>query len=242
MKTMINLLLAVFLVGCEPTVLPIDLAGKPWHDGYYPTWDGSTGCEAFPVSESDVAMSVSGNVLTLTANDDERAGAYVGAIAAKTYPFTDDRTYTLTGQFRKGPGNPEQIDANIQWVDENYVEHFAEILWTLNPYSPLYGWVWTRNAHDGTYVKLYELGDDTDWHTFKIVSFHSGDIHTIKNITIDGHSFDVNLPEGTMQKTYNNRLTVLLEVQNMYPNCSGLITTVGVSEFRNVYLKIEKLP
>jgi hypothetical protein len=233
------ILLSLLVSACEPAVVPIDLAGTSWSEGYNKTWDGSTGCLAFPISEKDVEMVVSDEFLTLTANADSRGGAYVGAIATKAYTFKDNSTFTLTGEFQKGSGHPEQIDANIQWVDENYIEHFAEIIWTLNPYSPLYGWVWTRNAHDGTVVKLYKLGDDTNWHTFKVVAYHGGDVHTIQNITIDGNSFDVNLPEGTMQKTYANHLSVLLEVQNRYTNCSSLITTVGEANFRNVFLEID---
>lgn len=230
-KIFLLLLIAIFF---SPTP-------APWTDGYYPAIDLSTGCPNYAVTDADVNLRVSEEVLTLTANNKSRGGVYVGSIAGKVYEFSDDATYTLSGEFRKPLGSrPEQIDVNIQWVDENYIEHYAEIIWSLNPYSPLYGKVWTRNVSDQPII-LYDLGDDNDWHSFSIQAYHNGDTHLIENITLDG--IDIlpeAIPEGALQKTYNNRLTVLLEVQNMYTNCDPSINTNGVSNFRSVNLEIMK--
>lgn len=208
-----------------------------WHSEYYPTIDLSTGCQSFPVLESDVSLSRNENILSLAANPKKRGGVYVGSIAAKTYQFQDGSTYTLSGSLRKASGTPEQIDVNIQWVDESYIEHYSEIIWSLNPYSPLYGWVWTRNGGDP--ILLYKLGDDTEWHDFSITASHQGDKHTIEKISIDGHEFHLGIPEGTLVKTYSDRLTVLLEVQNSYTNCDGLISSQAAAEWMDVELQWE---
>lgn len=222
------LLTCLLLISCTPI---------PWYEGYYAAVDRSTGCENFPILDPDGSFSINQNILTITANTNVRGGLYMGVIAAKEYPRTDG-TFILTGEFRKSGGTPEQIDANIQWVDENYTEHRAEILWSLNPFSPLYGWVWTRGTTNEE-ILLFELGDDANWHTFEVVSYHSGDIHILRSISIDGHKFDLNIPQGTLEKTYNDQLTVLLEVQNQYPACDASIATMGQAEFRNVTLQNE---
>lgn len=228
MKTKIIFLLAVMTL--------------PWYSGYNLTWDGSTGCQYYPVDQNDVRMLKAGSILQLTANSLQEPAKYVGAIARKDFTFEDDKHYTLSGKLRKAAGDVEQIAVNIQYVDMDYNEHFAEILWTLNPWATdvdgvsLYGWVWTRNTHDGTVIRLAHIGDDNLWHNFSITAFHSGETHIIESITFDGVEYPLGIEEGTMVQPQNNHLSVLLEVQNMYTNCSPSYTFVGRAEFRNVSL------
>jgi hypothetical protein len=230
---MTHLALPTSAVIPSATPEPISVADDSIWAGYYPATDKSVGCPDFPVRETDVVIE-RGNTLRLTA-DPKVGGVYLGAIAAKEQEFTNNSAYIFTGQFRKPHGNPEHIAVNLQYVDENYNEYYAEVIWGLNPYSPLYGWVWTRNKLDEQ-ILLAHIGDDTNWHRFGLVVYH-GQVHQIKTIVIDHNEFTIDLPMGKFEQKYNNYFAVLLEVQNMYTNCDPQIATTGTSEWREITLQ-----
>lgn len=47
-----------------------------------------------------------------------------------------------------------------------YTEHFAELIWKLNPWAPNYGWVFTRSQGWEEH-NLFKVGDDNEWHYFE---------------------------------------------------------------------------
>jgi hypothetical protein len=219
-----------------PTVSPTPAfasspAGTVW-EGYDPSIDRSIGCPAYPVRDSDVQVEY-GDVLRLSA-DPGSGGVFVGAIAAKRYPFVNGSSYVLTGEFRKPSGNPEHIGVNLQYIDDESYEHYAEIAWGLNPYSPLYGWIWTRNDLDEQ-ILLVNIGDDTNWHSFEL-TVHHGETHEIKSIMIDDDRLSLDLPIGRVKQEHKSSFAVLLEVENMYTDCNPRVSTRGVSEWRDIRL------
>jgi hypothetical protein len=236
MKNII-LILMFFLSACSSAPPP----GPDWRDGYKPTIDLSVGCPEYPVQQEHVKIDlIDPDVLRLIA-DPKRAGPFIGVIAAKSFYFTDYTTYIISGEFRKPDQyqNPEHISINLQYVDSNYIEHFAEIVWNLNPYNKdLYGKIWTRNVLDEQII-LFDLADDSRWHSFEYLIYHGGNVHTIHSIKVDDHHIELDIPMGTVEKTYNNYFGILLEVQNMYTNCNPLTYTVGASDWRNVNINAE---
>lgn len=209
------------------------------------------GCENFPIEKSDIALGVvkdttspseDKNVLEITANTKSRGGLFVNAIASRDVRFIDDSRYVFCGYFKKVEGsNPEQIDVNLTLV-ENYVEHYAEIIWTLNPYAPQYEWVWTR-VEGFKPIKLFELPDDSNWHYFQLITEYksSPKSRRIRRIQVDDQVVDLDLEMGTVKKEWRFSFGVLLETHNMYTNCDAEIMFVGKSRWDKVAVKVEPL-
>lgn len=213
--------------------------------------DRSVGCDAFPVTESDISREIvvdptspseDKNVLEITANTKSKGGLFVNAIAHRDVQFIDDSRYVFYGYFRRVEGsNPEQIDVNLGLV-EDYVERSAEIIWTLNPYSPLYEWVWTR-LEASKPIKLFKLPDDSNWHCFQLVTEYKSNPKSrrIRRIQVDEQVTDLDLEMGTMKKEWQFSFGVLLETHNMYTNCDAEIMFVGKSRWDKVKVEYEPL-
>jgi hypothetical protein len=203
------------------------------------SYDGSVGCPAYQPMKIDVGMSANVfGVMTLTTNNGKVPGLFLNGIAGKHHNFIDNSQYIFSGSFRKPhKAQDEHIDINLQFV-EDFIEYHAEIFWTLNPYSPLYGWIWTRYELDKP-VKLFHLGDDTNWHRFEIVANYKSHPKSRKvySLKVDDSNFLLDRPMGTNPKEWEESFMTLLEVHNTYTNCSPLLTFVGKSEWKNIKLK-----
>src|SRR5688572_2241523 len=148
------LFLSILIMSCAP---------------YSVTVDASVGCPDNLPTQEDVKI-VPTDILTLYANTLGKEGMFVNAIAPKKEVPTP-AIYEVSGEVRiPEEAQNEHISINVQWVD-NYTERYSEIFWTLNPYSPLYEWVWTRNALDEQ-ILLFKVTHDNKWHTFSIISDH----------------------------------------------------------------------
>lgn len=224
----LTLAISIFLVSSLLTGCCQD-----WREGYYIAHDKSVGCTEHPPIETDITLElVDPDIIRLTAAP-SRGGVYIGVIGARPYEFVDNSYYRVSGWFRKAGGHPEQIDINLQHI-ENYLEHYSEIIWSLNPESPLYQKVWTRNVSDEPII-LFELKDDEEWHSFEMVVYH-GETHFIKSIQVDDNYSKLNLPMGTLVKDYEKFFGILIETQNTYTNCDPNIHTLGESEWKDVEL------
>lgn len=117
--------------------------------------DASVGCAENPPTKEEATSTWDGKILSIFANPLGKAGMFVNAIVPQKLEFAP-AVYTITGQFRipKGSQN-EHISINVQWFD-NDIERYSELFYTVNPYSPLYQWVWTRNKLDEQ-IKLFEI-------------------------------------------------------------------------------------
>lgn len=203
-----------------------------WHEGYIQGVDASVGCPGIPVKSTDISVTKSLDVLTVSSNTQRTTGLYANAIAGKQL-FQIPGVYTVTGEFRWPEGyKNESIDINLQWV-EGYKEWYSEIFITLNHQSPLYGWVWTRNTLvRGEEIRLFRVPIDHKWHSFELVADHAN--HITKSIRFDDKYHELNLPMGTVAKRWESSFSILLEATNKYTNCSSLMNTTGAAEFREV--------
>lgn len=224
----IILLLAALSLACSPT------PSSEWNE-YVASVDDSVGCAIYDPAPQDVGIDKNNGILAIVANKLSVPGMFVDAIASRSFDWRDNSTYTLSGEWRKPPNaQNEQIDVNLQFV-RDFTEHRAELLWTLNPHSPLYGWVWTRAQSDEP-IKLRYLGDDTNWHKFRVVvEYLSGNV-TVKELGIDSYTFPVNMRAGTLPKAWEGSFFVLLETHNMYTGCLPVFNFVGRSEWDSVSL------
>jgi hypothetical protein len=184
-------------------------------------------------------LSQLGNVFMPIVNTRRIPGWYLNGVMTRQYPFVDDSTYTLVGEWRKPEDAQNQvIEVNLQMV-ENYHENYAEILWILNPFSPYHGWVVTRVA-GLTQVNLFSLGDDTNWHTFRLVAIYRSNPkrRTVHSITVDGHEFLRDTEMGQVPQAWSHSFETNFETTNEFPNCGSANVFVGKSEWRNIQLSL----
>ena len=237
-----------------PIIRPISLVlwGTNFDNGmenFNISIDQSVGCEHFPIQMSDIdihtiqdatAPSANAYVLELIANTSNKGGLFVNAIAHRDIEFIEDSRYIFEGYFKKvADSKPEQIDINLQLV-QDYNEYYAEIIWTLNPYSPFYNWIWTR-VQDFRPVKLFELQNDSKWHYFKLIAEYRSNPtrRYISTIQVDNQSIEPNLEMGIVKKEWQSSFTALLETHNMYTNCDEDLVFVGKSRWDNISVTIE---
>lgn len=203
-----------------------------WHAGFNVSVDASVGCTCNLPTMKDVAINKSGEILQMFANPRGIPGMFVNALASRKYKQIPG-IYTASGSFRiPENGNNEHVSINIQWT-ENYIEHFSELFYTTNRYSPLYEYVWTRNKLDEQ-IKLFKIPFDHAWHTFSITADHKN--HSTKRIQVDDQIADLNIPMGTVGKEWKESFFLLLETHNQYPNCGSPLITKGMSEWKDVVL------
>ena len=225
-----------FILSFASILFACTLNTSAW-TGWDYNFDAGVGCADFPSSRSDTFANFGLSVATATANPRRLPGVFVNAIMGKDFSeiWQTGGTYTLSGEWRKVSGSQlEAVDVNLQFV-RNFTESRSELFWTLNPYSPLYGWVWTRYQSDEE-IKLFYLGDNTNWHKWAVSIEDVNGVITRRSVSIDGHVFPQNIPAGTLPKAWEGSFMVLLETTNMYTNCSPLITTTGKTQWRNVVL------
>lgn len=241
MKHFLFLLVVMSAVACSPaTVTPTP---APWTEGYAPGVDASVGCPNIPIENSDIAMTTAGDVLTISANVNRKPGLFSNAIAGKHIEQVPG-VYRVVGEFRWPEGyDNESQDINLQWV-EGSTEWYSEIFISLNPESPLYGWVWTRNNHiRGEEILLFQIPIDNNWHSFELVSDHAN--HITKSIRVDDNYQELNIPMGTVAKEWESSFMILLESTNKFPghdangNCLTINNYTGASEFRNVSVMLQ---
>ena len=192
-----------------------------------------------PTSPSD-----DDNVVQIISNKTKRGGFYGNMNIFRPVPFVDGKGYLFYGYFRKGPeGQPQAITVSIELI-RDYTEHYAEILWVLNPYAKddpsgaNYGWAITR-GEGGKVIPLINIGDDYQWHYFEIQTRYDTrkGIYLMERIKIDDHEFPLNIPLGTFPKWWKSSFGVALQVANMYTNCDPNIITVGTAMFDKVGMK-----
>ncbi len=203
--------------------------------------DQSVGCEEFPAEDSDLSIkqvedrgapSGSHMVLEQTANVNKRNGIFTNAIGSVDIEFQDDSRYTFEGYFKKVDGSqPEMININIDLV-EDYEERYAEIIWGMNKYSPLNGWIYTRGP-DFSEIKLFKLPVDTKWHFFQIIVEYQSEPKSRKivSIKVDENQNEINLEMGRSEKSWPFAFRILFETHNMYTGCKSGNTFIGVSRW-----------
>lgn len=227
-----TLLLAVFISICRP------VSRADWQ-GWEVNYDGSVGCQNYPLISADAGMSVDGSgTMSLTANTGKVPGLFMNAIAGKHWDWKENSRYVFSGYFRKPlDAQSEHIDVNLQFV-QDFTEYHVEIFWTVSPFSPLSGWVWTRYKLDEQ-IKLFYLGIDENWHSFEIVADYSSlpKSRKVYSLKVDNRVFVLNHDMGTNPKDWKESFMTLLETHNTYTACSPLLTFVGKSEWKNIELK-----
>jgi hypothetical protein len=225
MKTIIIVVLLLCFTACSSDMNM---------QGFALSFDDGVGCAAFPRMDSDIRLDHAPGVLFLHVNQNNRPGVFIDAIASQPVQWQDNSVYTLSGDWRKVSGDLEQIDVNLQHI-QNYTEQRAEIIWTLNPESPLYEWVWTRAQSDEE-IKLFKLKADNEFHHFSIsVQYENGKAF-IRTISVDDNRADVNFQAGTLDKEWDSSFMPLLETTNKYTGCSFMNAFSGVSQWRGVNL------
>lgn len=211
----------------------LNLSNRSTSTSNYAGVDASVGCAENPPTKEDAISTWDGKILSIFANPLGKAGMFVNAIVPQKLEFSP-AVYTITGQFRipKDARN-EHISINVQWFD-NDTERYSELFYTVNTYSPLYQWVWTRNKLDEQ-IKLFEIPHDSQWHTFTLISDHIN--HITKRIQVDQLYRVLNLEMGRVSRKHENAIMILYETHNQYPVCGSALVTKGMSEWRNIEVK-----
>jgi len=211
---------------------------------FFPSVDASVGCPNIQPQTSDIQVTKQENLLSVTVNGNRSGGFYMNAIMSKKIQFVDDSIYVFSGAFRKPlSAENEQLDINLQLV-ENYTEYHAEILWDLNPYNVLYQKVWTRGQDLNKPMILFDLKDDSNWHSFKLVARYASNPkrRVMESITVDGMTRRLNLPMGTLPKAWKSSFFTMLETTNRYPVCGSVLAFEGKSEWKNIMLERKPYP
>jgi len=202
------------------------------------TIDAGVFCPSAYPTVDDLALSQSGNVFLPSVNVHRIPGMFVNGILSRHYAFVDDSTYTLTGEWRKPEDAQNQLlEVNLSFV-EDFHEHFAEIQWHVNHFDTAhYGWIVTRLAGFAE-VKLFHLGDDSSWHTFKMVAVYRSNPRTrmIHSIAVDGQEFLRDTEMGQVDQAWSSSFGTNFETTNEYPLCGSANVFVGKSEWRNIQL------
>lgn len=250
----------------KPTILPIEtvlptptsIMSVYWESNFVENLDEvnldvdrSVGCEEFQVYSSDLSIkqvidnnAPSGNqsVLELTANANHRAGLFTNAIGNIDIEFIDNSRYVYEGYFRKVEGtNPEMINLNLDLV-EDFEERYAEIIWGLNRYTPLYSWIYTRGP-DFKEIKLFQIPVDTNWHYFKLVTEYRSNPKSRKiiSITVDDQTEIINMEMGRSKKSWPFAFKIFFETHNMYTNCSSSNNFIGTSRWDSLLVYSEPI-
>jgi hypothetical protein len=207
---------------------------------------------SFPKQPSDYGVEIvvdqtspsdDKNVVKIISNKTRRGGFYGNMNIYRPAPFFNGSRYLFYGYFRKGTeGQPQAITASIELI-EDYTEHYAELLWILNPYADepsgaKYGSVITR-GEEGRVIPLINIGDDNRWHYFEIQTRYDieNGIYLNERVRVDDRDFPLNIQLGTFPKWWKSSFGVALQVANQYTNCDQNIITIGTAMFDKVGIK-----
>lgn len=206
--------------------------------------DASVSCPNFENTKDNIGfVETTQGELSVTPNKDKIPGVYMNAIAVKEVEWQEDSEYIYSGEFRKASGDLEQLEINIQLI-KDHTEHMLELRWHLNPYSPLYETVDTRNGPDSP-IKIADLKSDNNWHKFIIVTKYTSQpiAYILESVSIDGEKHSVNMSQTwTLPKDWAGSYAILLETTNLYGNCSPLSAFSGTSQWRNIDVTQRNLP
>lgn len=204
------------------------------------SYDAGTFCPAFQVSAQDAKLhALDRNTIELTANINERGGAFVNSLIGYGLPLYNGHIYVSEVYVQIPPdAQNEVVDVNLQLIMDG-VEYHAEILWTMNPYSPLHEKVWTRFDDLSKEHIITTLKRDTLWHLFRVKAYYNleKDQAIYLSAQIDDHTFAINRPMGRLDRTgipySHDGFIFLMETTNQYTACDNNIMTVGKSRWRD---------
>lgn len=240
---LVLVLLVVLSLSCNTLTTGLRSQSILWMDTFHSEegWrlsvDESVGCPQVPYQPGDIKMSFQDDVLLLESNVQERPGFFGNAIASRPFKFEDDRQYMLTGSFKIPSGAElELANAALEFVVDG-VGHYAEIIYGRNPWTPEYGWIYTRGT-DLKHIQLFNIGIDDEWHDFTLIATvnTATNKYEITSIGIDGEVKDVNVDMTSFPKPWSSSTQVYLETHNMYPNCGSDYVSYGASMWDNIVI------
>jgi flagellar biosynthesis chaperone FliJ len=201
-------------------------------------------CGQFLPKQEDVAAYVVDDVsapsgynkaLELVANPRRKGGTYVNAITAREANFLDNSKWIAYGWFRKASNEVQAITVNLNLV-EDYTEYPCIFSWRLNPFDPLYGFIFVETENGQK--NLHKLEPDDRWHYFEIegVFQQEGAIRKVARLMIDNSTYLLDEDTIKTRKEWSNSFMLNLEVTNMWTNCDSKNAFVGRARWSRVGL------